>query len=107
MELTLKEFKKLKKKPVLPEELQRAKEFVKGPLMLSLESSTSRMTHLAHQQMYHGKFYNPEEIIQRIDAVNAKEIQALANEIFDSSRIALTALGSNRNRGLESLAMGI
>jgi len=107
MELTLKEFKKLKTKPIPSEELQRAKEFVKGPLVLSLESSTSRMTHLAHQQMYHGRFYHLEEILGHIDAVKPKEVQHLANEIFDSSRITITALGSSENRELESLTVGI
>jgi predicted Zn-dependent peptidase len=102
-ELTLKEFKKLRMNPVSPEELQRAKEFVKGPLVLSLESSTSRMTHLAHQQMYHGRFYTLEEILENIDAVKPKDIQHLANEIFDPSRITLTALDSNESQGLKSV----
>jgi predicted Zn-dependent peptidase len=106
-ELTLKEFKKLKTRPVPADELQRAKEFVKGPLVLSLESSTSRMTHLAHQQMYHGKFYSMEEILENIDAVEPGDLQHLANEIFDPSHITITALDSDANRELESLEVRV
>jgi predicted Zn-dependent peptidase len=103
--LTLKEFRRLREKLVPAEELKRAKENIKGSIMLSLESSSSRMTHLAQQLIYFGRCYPLEEILARIDRVRAREIRQLANRIFVSSSLTLTALGSRDGRDLESVAM--
>ncbi len=105
IELTFKEFKKLRERPVPVGELQRAKENIKGSIMLSLESSSSRMTHLAQQQIYFNRCSPLEEILDKIDRVKAREIQHLANRIFVSSTLTMTALGS-RN-GLQKIAVGI
>ncbi|HYK88437.1 MAG TPA: pitrilysin family protein [Acidobacteriota bacterium] len=103
IELTLKEFKKLRQNLVPTEELKRAKENIKGSIMLSLESSSSRMTHLAQQQIYFGRCSPLEEILEKIDRVRAREIRQLANRIFVSSSLTLTALGSRD--GLGSVAV--
>ena len=52
------EFRKLKVEPVPEEELSRSKAQLKGSLMLSLESSTARMSNLARQEMYFDRFYD-------------------------------------------------
>jgi len=65
------EFRKLKTEPVPEEELNRSKAQLKGSLMLSLESSTSRMSNLARQEMYFERFYDLDELIERIEAVTA------------------------------------
>ncbi len=105
VELTLKEFGKLRHRLVSPQELKRAKENIKGSVMLSLESSSSRMTHLAQQQIYYGRFYKLEEILGAVERVTARDIRNLANRIFDSSYLTLTALGSRNGGSLESVAM--
>ena len=107
VELTLKEFGKLRERLVSPQELKRAKENIKGSVMLSLESSSSRMTHLAQQQIYYGRFYKLEEILGAVEHVTARDIRNLANRIFDSSYLTLTALGSRNGGGLESVAMSL
>jgi predicted Zn-dependent peptidase len=106
VKLTLGEFRKLGERLVSEDELKRAKEFVKGSLMLSLESSSSRMTHLAHQEIYHGRFHSPEAIIKRIDKVTARDVLRLANEVFDPSAITLAALGGDEGQDLDSLFLG-
>jgi predicted Zn-dependent peptidase len=106
-ELTLKEFGKLKEQLVSSQELKRAKENIKGSVMLSLESSNSRMTHLAQQLIYYGRFYEPREILAALERVTAREIRHLANRIFDSSSLMLTALSSRNNGDLKSLAMDV
>ena len=63
--------------------------------MLSLESSSSRMTHLAQQLIYFGRFYGLEEILNAVDRVTPREIRNLADRIFDSSYMTVTALGRN------------
>src|SRR5260370_22598394 len=55
------EFRELKTQPIPAEELRRAKDQLKGSLMLSLESSTSRMSNLARHQMYFDRFFNLDQ----------------------------------------------
>lgn len=88
------EFGKLKAEQVPEEELRRSKDQLKGSLMLSLESSTSRMSNLARQEMYFDRFYSMDELLERIEAVTAGELQQLANEFFHTESIAVTVLGN-------------
>jgi len=88
------EFRKLKGDSVPEEELRRAKAQLKGSLMLSLESSTSRMSNLARQEMYFDRFYDLDELIERIEAVTAEDLAKLANEFFKPESVAVTALGN-------------
>jgi len=88
------EFRKLKTEPVLEEELRRAKAQLKGSLMLSLESSTARMSNLARQEMYFDRYYDLDELIERIEAVTAEDLAELANEFFKTESVAVTALGN-------------
>jgi predicted Zn-dependent peptidase len=88
------EFRKLKSEPVSAEELRRSKDQLKGSLMLSLESSTARMSNLARQEMYFDRFYGLDELIEKIEAVTAPELQELANEFFRTESIAVTVLGN-------------
>lgn len=90
----LSEFKKLKTEPVTAEELRRAKDQLKGSLMLSLESSTARMSNLARQELYFDRFYTMDEIIDRVEAVSAEDLQQLAADYFQTGSIALTVLGN-------------
>jgi predicted Zn-dependent peptidase len=87
------EFRRLKREPVNDEELQRAKEQLKGSMTLSLESPGSRMGNRARQEMYFGRFYSLEEVFASIDAVPSGQLQQVATELFTQERIALAALG--------------
>src|SRR5437667_182563 len=89
----MKEFRELKENPVPAEELRRAKDNLKGSFMLGLESTVNRMSHLARQFIYFGRFSNMDEIIEDIEKVTIAEMQQLANEFFHSERINLTMLG--------------
>jgi len=88
------EFRKLKTESVPDEELRRSKAQLKGSLMLSLESSTSRMSNLARQEMYFDRYYDLDELIERIEAVTAEDLSRLANEFFRPESVAVTALGN-------------
>ncbi len=107
LRLILKEFKRLREELVSGEELDRAKECLKGALTLSLESSSSRMTHLAQQQIDFGRFYDLEEIMGRIDGVRRADIRRLAREIFDGSALTLAALGNSNGSSLDSVTLRI
>lgn len=105
VELTLKEFRKIREQLVSPQELKRSKESIKGSVMLGLESSSSRMTHLAQQLIYYGRFYKLEEILGAVERVTARDIRELANRVFDPSFLTLTALSSRNGDELKSAAL--
>src|ERR1700689_1917716 len=82
------EFRSLKATPVPEEELRRSKAQLKGSLMLSLESSTARMSNLARQEMYFDRFYDLDELIEKIEAVTADDLTELANQFFKTESVA-------------------
>ena len=93
LDLVMAEFSALKETPLTAEELHRAKEQVKGNILLGLESSGSRMSNLARQEMYFKHFFSVEEVLDRLDAVTADQVQTMAQKLFVSERIAVTLLG--------------
>ena len=94
VDLIVNEFRDLKQNAISEEELRRTKEQLKGSLMLSLESTTARMSNLARQEMYFDRFFGLDEIIERIESVTSEELTGLANEFFHADRIAVTVLGN-------------
>jgi predicted Zn-dependent peptidase len=93
IDLVMKEFRDLKSSPVHDEELRRAKDHLKGSLMLSLESTSSRMSNLARQELFFHRFYTLDEILASIEAVTREEVQSIARDSFLTDHIALTVLG--------------
>jgi predicted Zn-dependent peptidase len=94
LDLTLLELRRLKEQQVAASELKRAKDQMKSNIVLGLESSSSRMSNLARQQMYFGRFFSVDDIVAEIDRVTPAEIQRLAKELFQPELIALTLLGN-------------
>jgi predicted Zn-dependent peptidase len=94
VESVVSEFRKLKSESLSDEELRRSKDQLKGSLMLSLESSTARMSNLARQDMYFDKFYGMDALIQKIEAVTADDLHDMANDFFRTESVAVTALGN-------------
>ena len=92
--LTLGEMGRLKEETVEAAELERAKAQLKSNIVMGMESSGSRMSNLARQQMYYGRFFGVEEIVADIERVTVEEIKQLAGELFRTERLALTMLGN-------------
>jgi predicted Zn-dependent peptidase len=99
------EFRLLKNDRINDEELRRVKDQLKGSLMLSLESSSARMSNLARQEMYFDKFFDLDEIIERVEAVTCEELREMATEIFKPESIAVTVLGNLDGMKLSSEAL--
>jgi predicted Zn-dependent peptidase len=87
------EFARLKKELVGVDELRRAKDQLKGSLVLSLESPGARMSNLARQEIYFGRFFSVEELHASIESVTAEDVQQTAIEFFDPRKIAATVVG--------------
>jgi predicted Zn-dependent peptidase len=94
VESIIHEFHELKDKPVSAEELRRAKDHLKGSFMLGLESTFSRMSNLARQEMYFKRFFTLDEMIQSIEEITAEQVQRIAQEFFDPEHITLAMLGN-------------
>jgi len=88
------EFHKLKSELVPAEELRRAKDQLKGSLMLSLESSTARMSNLARQEMYFDRFFSMDEMMRKIEKVTSEQLKTISEEFFQPEAIAVTVLGN-------------
>ncbi|MDR7464490.1 MAG: pitrilysin family protein, partial [Armatimonadota bacterium] len=102
--LILQEIEKIKD-GISPAELQRAKESYKGAVMLSLESTGSRMSRLARSQIYYGRQISLDEFLARIDAVTTEQVQAMAQEVLVPQRMAMAAIGPFRNDGRLAAAL--
>ena len=91
--LTLDEIRRVRGEPLPEEELRRAKDHIKGGLVLSLESSGARMNHLARQEIYFGRQIPLDEILGGIEAVGAGDVPRVAAEVFDG-RLGASLLGN-------------
>jgi predicted Zn-dependent peptidase len=87
------EFRRMKEEPVTAEELRRAKDQFKGALLLSMESTGTRMSNLARQQTYFGRLFTTEELVASLEKVTREDIQRIAQEFFQPEKIAATVLG--------------
>jgi predicted Zn-dependent peptidase len=91
--LTVEEIKRLKGERVAADELRRAKDHLKGSLMLSLENTGSRMSHLARQEIYFGRQIDLDETLRGIEAVSAEDVERISNDIFRGG-LAMSILGN-------------
>jgi len=91
--LILAEFQKLKSQLISDQELQHAKDYLKGNLLLSLETSGSRMSNVARQEMYFGRYISLDEVSRCVDEVASSDVLEVAREFFQSDRLAVTFLG--------------
>jgi predicted Zn-dependent peptidase len=94
----MKEIRSLKKDGVTADELRRSKDHLKGSLMLSLESTSSRMNRLARHEMRFGSFMSMDEMLGAIDAVGMEDVDALIHRVLDEEQLSLMTLGTVNRR---------
>jgi predicted Zn-dependent peptidase len=75
-------------------ELRRAKDHLKGSLMLSLESTASRMSHLARQEIYFDRQFGLDETLDGIERVTPDDLLRVAGDLFRNGSLAVTVLGN-------------
>jgi predicted Zn-dependent peptidase len=81
------------KAPIGEGELRRAKDHLKGSLMLSLENTSSRMSNLARQDMYFDRQFSLDETLQGVERVTLADVQRVARDLFHNGSLAATVLG--------------
>ena len=79
-------------------ELERAKEHVKGRMVLSLESTASRMTRLARSILFDVPLLSLDEMLARVDQVTAENVEVLAAELYSPERLSAAAIGPEEER---------
>ncbi len=94
VDLVVDELRGVKQSHVPEAELQRAKDHLKGSLMLSLENTASRMSHLARQEIYFDRQFGLDETLQGIERVSADDVQRVAVDLFKDGSLAATVLGN-------------
>ena len=94
IDLVVEELKVVKQTVVPVAELQRAKDHLKGSLMLSLENTASRMSHLARQEIYFDRQFGLDETLQGVERVTAEDVQRVAVDLFKDGSLSATVLGN-------------
>lgn len=100
LQILLREMRNLTEDGPKPKELACAKEQLKGNLLLSLESTDSRMNRLAKSEIYFQRFIQVEEIIEGIEKVTAADVRDLAQKLFNPEFLSLTVLGPITKQGI-------
>lgn len=92
------ELEKLKKSGVSDQELKRAKENIKGSLILEMEDSSAIASWLGRQELLTDKTSTLEEKVKEMEKVSSAQIKTLANKIFDKNKACLTVIGPLKNK---------
>jgi predicted Zn-dependent peptidase len=94
IDLVVEELRGVKNAPVPEAELQRSKDHLKGSLMLSLENTASRMSHLARQEIYFDRQFGLDDTLAGIERVTAADVQRVAADLFTNGSVSATVLGN-------------
>ena len=102
------EIRRLKEEPMTDVELRRAKDHLKGSLMLGLESTSSRMSNLARQEMYFDRQFGLDDTLEGVERVTPAEVQRVARDLFADHALGATVLGAVNGLQIsrERLALG-
>jgi predicted Zn-dependent peptidase len=94
IDLVISELRRLKDEALPEPELRRAKDHLKGSLMLNLESTSSRMSHLARQEIYFDRQFGLDETLDGVERVTADDASRVARDLFTDGALAATVLGA-------------
>lgn len=92
--LIFEEFRKIKEKKASDTELKRAKEYLKGSILMSMESTSNRMIRMAQSYIYFGRVQTVEESVYEIDSVTADQVLEMANLLLDEKDLRKVIISS-------------
>ena len=93
LKCTLHELDRVKEGDIKEDDINRAKEHLKGSLLLSMEAVKNRMMRLARNEIYYHRSISAQEIIDSVDAVDYNQLVTLAKDIFNRDQMSLVAVG--------------
>jgi predicted Zn-dependent peptidase len=98
------ELGRLRSEPVSAEELARAKENVKGRLVLSSESTAARMSRISRATLFDLPIETLDSMLAKVDAVSVDELSALASELYGAERLSAACVGREEDCFRKALA---
>jgi predicted Zn-dependent peptidase len=98
METVGRELLRLVTEPVPADELQRAKEHLKGRMILGLESTSSRMTRLGKGVITNTEILSLDQLAERIEAVTPEQVLEVASELYQPGKLSVVGIGSDRSQ---------
>jgi predicted Zn-dependent peptidase len=104
MEVVAAELDRLRKDPGSDDEVARAKENLKGRVVLALESTGARMNRLGSEILAGEPLLSIDEVVQRIEAVSREDLEALVAELWAPDQLAVAGIGPDEGRFEEALA---
>jgi predicted Zn-dependent peptidase len=93
LDLTLEQFVKFKKEGISQEEMEKGKEYLKGTLVLGLESTSSRMSWMTKSEFYYNRIITVDEVFEKINKVTNDDIVRLAQQYFRDEYLTLAVIG--------------
>ncbi len=103
IKLILEEYKNLKDKKITAKELKKAKDYLKGVMSLSLDSSDSQASFYAVQELLEEAILTPEEKFKKIDEVSIDDIKKIAEGIFLPEKLNLAVIGPVEEKNSDKL----
>jgi predicted Zn-dependent peptidase len=97
------ELARMREEPATPEELTRAKENLKGRVVLALESTGARMNRLGSELLAGMPLLSLDETVARIDAVSHEDLVGLVDELWSPDRLSAAGIGPDDSRFEEAL----
>jgi len=98
------ELARIREEPATPEELERAKENLKGRVVLALESTGARMNRLGSEILAGMPLLSLDETVERIDAVTLDDLAGLVDELWSPDRLSAAGIGPDEERFDDALA---
>jgi predicted Zn-dependent peptidase len=108
VDVVIGELRRLRDEELPDSELRRAKDHLKGSLMLNLESTSSRMSHVARQEIYFDRQFGLDETLEGVERVSSDDVRRVARDLFTNGSLAATVLGAVNGLKLprERLSLG-
>jgi predicted Zn-dependent peptidase len=104
MSVVATELARLRVEPATDEELTRAKENLKGRIVLGLESTGARMNRLGSEILAGAPLLALDEVVERIDAVTVDDLAALVEELWAPARLSAAGIGPDQDRFDDAVA---
>jgi predicted Zn-dependent peptidase len=98
------ELERMRTEPVSADELARAKENVKGRLVLSSESTAARMSRISRATLFNLPIETLDEMLEKVDQVSVEDLEALAAELYGAEHLSAACIGRDENCFRKALA---